>query len=58
MTPPKPTEAGIPVAWEKGLWEVGETLTLDCRALTSHVTSYETGLFAFLAVNTPLMQLL
>lgn len=60
VTPPKPTETGIlaaAIAWGKGLWELGETFTLDCRTLTSHVTSYEIGLFALLPLNTILMQL-
>lgn len=49
MTPPEPTEAGIlkaAIAWGQGLWELGETLTLDFGTLTSHMTSYEMGLFA------------
>lgn len=49
VTPPKPTEAGIlkaAIARGQGLWELGETLTLDFGTLTSHMTSYETGLFA------------
>lgn len=58
VTPPEPTEAGIlkaAIAWGQGLWELGETLSLDFRTLTSHMTSYETGLF--LALNTILKQL-